>query len=161
MADKPIALTLTSTAFQEGQPIPTRHTGDGADVSPPLRWADVPAGTQSLALVCEDPDAPRGTWTHWVLFNLPAGARELSEGVPRKGVLPDGTQQGTNDFGKVGYGGPAPPPGKPHRYFFTLYALDTTLNLQSGATRKQLLALAQGHVLGEGRLMGTYARPGR
>ena len=153
-----MALELTSTAFQEGATIPERFTGDGRNVSPPLKWQNVPAGTRTLALICEDPDAPRGTFTHWVVFNLPAESRELSEGVPAEATLPNGTAQGTNDFGKVGYGGPSPPPGKPHRYFFRLYALDRPPDLQPGATKAQLLAAMKGHVLGEAQLMGTYAR---
>jgi Raf kinase inhibitor-like YbhB/YbcL family protein len=153
-----MALELTSTAFQEGATIPKQYTGDGRNVSPPLKWQDAPADTRTLALVCEDPDAPRGTFTHWVVFNLPAESRELSEGVPAEANLPNGTAQGTNDFGKVGYGGPSPPPGKPHRYFFKLYALDRPLDLQPGAASSQLLAAMKGHVLGETQLMGTYAR---
>ncbi len=153
-----MALELTSTAFREGAPIPGHYTGDGRNVSPPLQWRDVPAGTRSLALVCEDPDAPRGTFTHWVAYNLPAESRELPEGVPAEPTLPDGTLQGTNDFGRVGYGGPAPPAGKPHRYFFKLVALDGSLDVPPGATRPQLLAAVKGHVLGEAHLMGTYSR---
>jgi Raf kinase inhibitor-like YbhB/YbcL family protein len=153
-------LTVRSTAFQEGQPIPARHTGDGKDLPPPLEWDAPPEGTRSFALVCEDPDAPRGTWTHWVLFNLPADARAVDEAVPRDRTLPNGAAQGTNDFGNIGYNGPAPPPGKPHRYFFKLYALDTRLEgLQPGVTRRQLLDAMQGHVLAEGQTMGTYGRP--
>jgi Raf kinase inhibitor-like YbhB/YbcL family protein len=116
------------------------------------------AGTQTFALICEDPDAPRGTFTHWILFNLPAQSRELSEGVPREATLPNGARQGTADFGKVGYGGPAPPPGKPHRYFFKLYALDRQLDLKPGATKAQVLAAMTGHILAEGQIMGKYAR---
>jgi Raf kinase inhibitor-like YbhB/YbcL family protein len=153
-----MSIELTSTAFQEGQTIPKQYTGDGRDLSPPLKWGDPPAGTRSLALIVEDPDAPRGTFTHWVLFNLPAEARELGEGVPPKPTLPDGAMQGINDFGKVGYGGPSPPPGKPHRYVFKLYALDTPLDLGPGATRQQLLQAMDGHVLDEGQLMGRYGR---
>jgi Raf kinase inhibitor-like YbhB/YbcL family protein len=151
-------IEITSTAFREGQAIPKLYTGDGRNVSPPLRWRDPPAGAKSLALVVEDPDAPRGTWTHWVLFNLPATARELGEGVSPQPTLPDGTMQGINDFGAVGYGGPAPPPGKPHRYFFKLYALDTPLNLGPRTTRPQLLKAMDRHVLAEGQLMGRYGR---
>src|SRR5437879_4876019 len=116
---------LTSTAFAEGEPIPAGHTGDGANRSPALAWSDPPPGTKTLALVCEDPDAPRGTWVHWVLFNLPADSRGLAEGASA-GV------QGKNDFGAVGYGGPAPPHGKPHRYFFKLHAVDAELKLPAG-----------------------------
>jgi Raf kinase inhibitor-like YbhB/YbcL family protein len=145
-----MALELTSTAFQEGAPIPKEHTADGRNASPPLKWPDPPGGTKSLALICEDPDAPRGTFTHWVIFNLPAESRELSAGVPQEATLPNGTAQGTNGFGKAGYGGPSPPPGKPHRYFFKLYALDRRLDLQPGTTKEDLLAAMRGLVLAEG-----------
>ena len=153
-----MTIQLSSTAFDEGQTIPKQHTGDGHNSSPPLRWQDAPAGTASWALICEDPDAPRGTFTHWVLYNLPATARELSEGVPPDTTLADGALQGVNDFGKVGYGGPAPPRGKPHRYLFKLFALARPLDLPPGATKAQVLTAMKGQVLGEGLLMGTYAR---
>src|SRR5712691_3064159 len=120
-------MKITSTAFTEGAAIPQKYSGDGADVSPPLAWRDVPAGTQTLAVICDDPDAPRGTWVHWVLFNLPASATDLPEAVPATPTLSSGARQGNNDFGKIGYGGPAPPKGKPHRYFFKLFALDANL----------------------------------
>jgi Raf kinase inhibitor-like YbhB/YbcL family protein len=149
---------LTSIAFQNGEPIPREYTADGRNVSPPLKWGDPPAGTRSFALLCDDPDAPRGTFTHWVICNIPAEARELSEGVPPEPTLPNGTVQGSNDFGKVGYGGPSPPRGKPHRYFFKLYALDRLVDLQPGADKRQLLAAMQGHILAETQLMGTYRR---
>jgi len=153
-----MTLELTSTAFQAGKTIPEEYTGDGRNASPPLKWRNPPAGTRSLALICEDPDAPRGIFTHWVVFNLPAESRELSEGLPAEVTLPDGTAQGVNEFGKVGYAGPSPPPGKPHRYFFKLYALDTPLALQPGATKAQLLTAMKDHVLGEAQFMGMYAR---
>jgi Raf kinase inhibitor-like YbhB/YbcL family protein len=153
-----MALELISTAFQQGEAIPQQYTGDGRNASPPLKWSNPPGGTRSLALVCDDPDAPRGTFTHWVVFNLPAESRELSEGVPAEATLPNGTVQGTNGFGKVGYSGPAPPPGKPHHYFFKLFALDRQLDLKPGATKDQLLAAGLVHVLAEAQLMGTYAR---
>ena len=151
-------LQLTSIAFGNGQPIPKRHTGDGEDISPSLAWSDPPNETKSFALICDDPDAPRGTWVHWVLFNLPADARELAEAVPTSRTLTNGAKQGTNDFGNLGYGGPAPPRGKPHRYFFKLYALDRTLDLATGATKDRLLAACQGHILAEAQLMGKYQR---
>lgn len=151
-------IELSSPAFQEGQTIPKQHTGDGADTSPPLHWADPPPATKSLALICDDPDAPVGTWVHWVLFNLPADLRTLDPAVPVDDVLDNGAKQGKNDFGAIGYGGPAPPRGKPHRYFFKLYALDTMLDLPAGATKAQLLAAMKGHVNAEGQLMGTYSR---
>ena len=153
-----MAFELKSPAISSGGDIPTKHTCDGPDVSPPLEWTSPPAGTKAFALVCEDPDAPRGTFTHWVLFNVPADVRELSEQASQEAVLPNGATQGRNDFGKVGYGGPSPPPGKPHRYFFKLYALDTRLDLQPGAGKKDLLAAMKGHVLAEGQWMGTYGR---
>jgi Raf kinase inhibitor-like YbhB/YbcL family protein len=153
-----MSLELTSTAFQEGGSIPKQCTADGRNVSPALKWQDPPAGTRSLALICEDPDAPRGTFTHWVIFNLPAESRELGEGVPAEPTLPNGATQGTNDFSKVGYGGPSPPPDKPHRYSFKLYALDRTLDLQPGATKAQLLAAMKDHVLSEAQLIGKYGR---
>lgn len=151
-------IELSSTAFREGETIPKQYTGDGKDVSPPLRWAEPPQGTKSFALICDDPDAPGRTWVHWVLFNLPADARELPDDTPTTETLPNGAKQGKNDFGKIGYGGPAPPPGKPHRYFFKLYALDTQLDLPSGATKDQVLAAMKGHTLAEGQLMGRYGR---
>jgi Raf kinase inhibitor-like YbhB/YbcL family protein len=153
-----MTIELTSTAFQAGATIPKEYTGDGADCSPPLAWSEPPAGTRSLALVCDDPDAPGGTWVHWVLFNLPAETRELGKGVPTAETLPDGARQGRTDFGETGYGGPAPPKGPPHRYFFRLYALDVVLDLPAGATKAQLLEAMEGHVLAEGQLMGRYGR---
>jgi len=153
-----MSIELTSTACHAGANIPQQYTGDGADRSPPLRWSEPPSGTKSLALICDDPDAPRATWGHWVLFNLPAQARELEEGVPTTETLGNGAKQGKNDFGNIGYGGPAPPKGKPHRYFFKLYALDVALDLSPGATKAQLMDAMKGHILAEGKLMGTYGR---
>jgi Raf kinase inhibitor-like YbhB/YbcL family protein len=153
-----MSLECTSTAFQQGMSIPKQYTGDGADRSPPLRWSEPPSGTKSVALICDDPDAPRGTWVHWVLFNLPAQTRELEEGVPTTATIASGAKQGNNDFGNLGYGGPAPPKGKPHRYFFKLYALDVEVNLPPGATKAQLEDAMKGHILAEGQLMGTYKR---
>lgn len=153
-----MSIKLTSSAFSEGQPIPAKYTGDGADTSPPLAWSDCPSNTVRLALICEDPDAPVGIWTHWVLFNMPAILRKLDQGVPAEETLADGSRQGKNDFKKIGYGGPAPPKGKPHRYYFKLYALDTKLGLPAGATRKELLIAMKGHILAEGQVMGTYQR---
>jgi Raf kinase inhibitor-like YbhB/YbcL family protein len=153
-----MSFELTSTAFQHGQPIPRKYTADGRDVSPPLKWTDPPAGAKSLALVCEDPDAPRGTWTHWVIFNLPAESRELADSVPPEETLANGTTQGVNDFGRVGYGGPAPPPPGVHRYFFRLFALDRRLHLPAGAGKDQLQTALRRRALAEAELMGTYAR---
>jgi Raf kinase inhibitor-like YbhB/YbcL family protein len=153
-----MSIELTSTAFQPGGTIPKQHTADGADRSPPLHWSEPPSGTKSLALICDDPDAPGGTWVHWVLFNLPSQTRELEEGVPTTETLGNGAKQGTNDFGNIGYGGPDPPKGKPHRYLFKLYALDVAVDLPAGATKAQLTDAMKGHILGEGQLVGTYGR---
>jgi Raf kinase inhibitor-like YbhB/YbcL family protein len=153
-----MTLQLTSGAFESGKSIPAKFTGDGADVSPPLQWSAGPQGTKSFALICDDPDAPAGTWVHWVLWNLPAGTKQLDEHVAKDATLLNGASQGTNDFKRTGYDGPAPPRGKPHRYYFRIYALDRTLPLKAGATKKDLLDALKGHVLGEGELMGTYQR---
>ena len=134
-----MAFELKSPAIPSGADIPTKHTCDGPDVSPPLEWTSPPAGTKSFALVCEDPDAPSGLWVHWVLWGIPPTATALPEGVNRAATLPDGSRQGRNDFGKVGHNGPCPPRGKPHRYFYRLYALDAVPSLEPGATRQQLL----------------------
>jgi hypothetical protein len=149
---------ISTTAFQEGKPIPKRHTGDDKDLSPPVKWTDPPAGTKSFALIADDPDAPRGTWVHWVLFNLPPDTRSLDEGIPKIESLPNGAKHGKTDFGNVGYGGPSPPKGKPHRYFFKLYALDDMLKLPARATKTDLEAAMKGHVLAEAQVMGTYQR---
>jgi Raf kinase inhibitor-like YbhB/YbcL family protein len=150
-------MQLSSTGFENGQPIPKRFTGDGDDVSPSLAWTEPPGDTKTYALVCDDPDAPRGTWVHWVLFNLSADQRHLPEAVPARGNG-DGFKQGKNDFGNHGYGGPAPPKGKPHRYFFKLYALNKALDLPVETTKRELVAAMEGHILAEGVLMGTYQR---
>jgi len=151
-------LQLASPAFAEGQPIPAAYTGDGADRSPPLRWGTAPARTRSFALICEDPDAPGGTWAHWVLYDVAASAAELPEDLPKTGELPGGAKQGRNDFQRTGYGGPCPPPGPPHRYRFHLYALGVEVHLAPGATRAALRAAMKGHILAEGLLTGTYQR---
>ena len=151
-------MKLVSSAFRHGQPIPAIHSCDGEDQSPPLAWSEIPVTTRSFALIVDDPDAPRGTWTHWVLFNLPADAIELSPGVPRIPELKSGARQGVNDSGHVGFGGPCPPTGGPHHYFFRLYALDCTLNLKPGVTRSEVDHAKTGHVLGDGVLMGTFQR---
>ena len=149
---------ITTTAFSNAGAIPKNHTCDGPDLSPPLTWKDAPAGTQSLALIADDPDAPSGTWVHWVIYNLPSTTKELPEGVQKTEKLPDGTLQGRNDFRKIGYGGPCPPPGKPHRYFFKLYALDTKLNLKPGATKAELESAMKGHTLAQTEVVGKYGR---
>ena len=152
-------MQVTSTAFQEGGTIPRQCTADGKDVSPPLQWSGAPGNAKSFALICDDPDAPRKEpWVHWVLFNLPADAHEVAEGQPAEGTLPNGAKQGKNDFGKLGYGGPSPPPGKPHRYLFKVYALDAPLDLPEGATKQQVEQAMRGHILAAGQLMGRYGR---
>jgi Raf kinase inhibitor-like YbhB/YbcL family protein len=159
--DAPRGLELASRDFRHGEPIPADFTCEGDGRSPALTWSGVPVETRSFALVCDDPDAPRGTWQHWLLYNLPAEAVELDAGVPPKPELPSGARQGINDSGDVGYGGPCPPPGKPHRYFFRLHALDIMLNLPPGVSRADLDQAMAGHVLAVGTLMGTYERPRR
>jgi len=151
-------LSVSSPAFQEGDRIPTEYTCEGRNVSPPLAWSELPAGTQSSALIVDDPDAPGAVFTHWVLFNIPSDSRELPEAVPTQAELPSGALQGKNDFGRIGYGGPCPPPGRPHRYRFTLYALDQPLDLKAGVSKKQLLDAMQGHILAQAQLTGTYQR---
>lgn len=147
-----MAITLTSSAFTEGGTIPKKHTCDGEDVSPALSWSGLPDGTRSLALIMDDPDAPAGTWVHWVIYDLPPDLSGLQEGTQGLGV------EGTTSFRKQMYGGPCPPRGKPHRYYFKLYALDTVLGLKSGATKAELEKAMQGHILAQGQLMGRYGR---
>jgi Raf kinase inhibitor-like YbhB/YbcL family protein len=152
-----MAFEITSSVFSEGEMIPTRYTCDGPDVSPDLTWSGVPEATKSMALICDDPDAPMGTWVHWVLFNIPADTSGLPGEISSDATLESGARHGTNDFGRLGYGGPCPPGGA-HRYFFTLYALDTELDLESGITKAQLLEAIKGHILAEAQLMGKYKR---
>ena len=154
----PMAMELKSPAFQNGADIPRKHSCDGSDLSPLLTWDGSPAGTRGFALIADDPDAPMGTWVHWVIYDLSGGSRELAEGMAASESLSNGAKQGTNDFRKVGYGGPCPPPGAPHRYFFKLYALDAPTNLKPRATKQQLLDAMKGHILGEAQLTGRYQR---
>jgi Raf kinase inhibitor-like YbhB/YbcL family protein len=150
------SMQLTSTAFKEGDTVPKNYTADGKDVSPPLAWSGAPNNTQSFTLICDDPDAPRGNWVHWVIFNIPASRGEFPEAVPTEKEALGGARQGTNSFKKIGYGGPNPPAGKPHRYNFTIYALDTQLNVSAGADKEAVVQAMKGHVLAEGKLMGKY-----
>jgi len=154
---KSMELKITSSAFEEGGMIPKQYTCDGANISPPLRWTSVPLGTKSLALICDDPDAPMGIWVHWIISNLPTNINELPESIPPQKTLENGAKQGINDFPKIGYGGPCPPNGT-HRYYFKLYALDTEIDLDAGATKRELLKAIKGHILAEGQLMGRYKR---
>jgi Raf kinase inhibitor-like YbhB/YbcL family protein len=149
-------IQLTSPAFAYGEKIPVRYTCEGDDISPPLQWTGAPVETRSYALIMDDPDAPRGIWVHWVLFNLPGETVELAPAVPTLPQLPSGARHGRNTAGDMGYAGPCPPPGKPHRYFFRLYALDIMLNLPPGVTRAEVEAAMDQHILGQGTLMGTY-----
>jgi Raf kinase inhibitor-like YbhB/YbcL family protein len=149
-------IRLTSPAFEHGGRIPYVHTCEGDDVSPPLVWSDAPVETRSYALVCEDPDAPRGTWIHWVLYNISGDAVELARAVPTLPELPSGARHGRNTAGDLAYAGPCPPPGNPHRYFFRLYALDVSLNLAPGATKAELEHAMDQHIVAQGTLMGTY-----
>jgi Raf kinase inhibitor-like YbhB/YbcL family protein len=151
-----MALNLSSPAIRD-QAIPQHYTCDGENVSPPLQWEDVPEGAESFAIIAEDPDAPGGDFTHWILYNLPRSLRWLPEDVRRDEVLPNGAMQGRNSFQKIGYGGPCPPGGT-HRYFFRLFALDATLELSPGATKEDLLEAMQGHILAEAEVMGKYTR---
>jgi hypothetical protein len=156
---QPAKLTVTSAAFEPGQPIPAKYSCQGEDVSPPLKWVGAPTNTLSFALICDDPDAPGGTWVHWVIYNLPADAPSLPENTPKSEFLPNGAVQGANSFNKVGYGGPCPPDGKAHRYFFKVYALDKAFNVKKGQLGKEdLLAAMRGHILAQGQLIGTYKR---
>jgi hypothetical protein len=148
---------VTSTAFKEGQPIPRQHTCDGANVSPPLEWSSAPPTAKTFAIICDDPDAPSGTWVHWVLYNLPGDRIGLVENVPATEKVPGNGLQGTNDFQKIGYGGPCPPSGT-HHYFFKLYALDGELSLKAGATKAETLKAMEGHIVAQTQLMGTYRR---
>lgn len=157
-----MALTLKTPAFDHGGMIPKKYTCDGGDVSPELFWSGVPQGTKSFALIMDDPDAPPGTWVHWVLFDLPADSKGLAEGIPKTAELENGSRQGlcwgVNDFTRTGYYGPCPPPGNPHRYYFKLYALDAKMGISSSATKGELEKTMQGHVLATTELVGRYGR---
>lgn len=152
-----MALKIESTVFEEGKPIPRRYTCDGVNVSPPLQWGPLSENTESIALICEDPDAPGGLWTHWVIFNLPPDTGSLPERVMEREILENGAVQGINDFGNVGYRGPCPPGGT-HRYYFKIYALDVKIDLTALITRKELLKAMEGHIIDQGQTMGVYSR---
>ncbi len=150
-------MKITSRAFNDGEMIPMKYTCDGNDVSPPLEWDNVPENTKSLALISDDPDAPGGTWVHWVVYDIPASMKTLTENIRPERELSSGIRQGNNDWSKIGYGGPCPPSGT-HRYYFKLYALNAVLSLKPGATKEQLLRAMKGHILEEAQLMGKYQR---
>jgi len=153
-----MTLSLSSLVFQEGENIPIKYTCDGQDISPPFTWSEPPPETQSFAFIMDDPDAPGGVFTHWLLFNLPSDSRELPEAVPPDNELASGALQGKNSYGEIGYGGPCPPPGAAHHYRFTIYALDQSLDLMAGASRKQVIDAITGHILARGQLIGMYQR---
>ncbi len=150
-------LEITSSAFKEGGIIPKRYSGYGDNVSPDIMWSKAPIGTKCIAIICEDPDAVTGVWTHWVIYNIPNKLGALPEKIPPHEALPDGSLQGINDFKKTGYDGPHPPYGT-HRYFFRVYALDTRLNLDRNVTKDELLHAMEGNLLAEGSLMGRYSK---
>jgi Raf kinase inhibitor-like YbhB/YbcL family protein len=152
-----MSVKITSNAFNEGGMIPARYTCDGQNVSPPLAWTGTPENCKSLALICDDPDAPVGVWVHWVLFNIPVGVTELPENISPDKILKNGALQGKNDFRKIGYGGPCPPGGM-HRYFFKIYALDTEIQLGPGSTKAEVLKAMEGHILDKGQLICKYRR---
>ncbi len=156
-ADAP-QFQLQTTRFPLGGSIPAAYTCDGANTSPALAWSGAPASTKSFALILDDPDAPSGTFVHWVLYNLPATARSLPASVPKQNQLAEGGSQGRNDFGEIGYGGPCPPGHKPHHYRFVLYALDSSLTLPAGATKLQVEDAIKGHIVARGKLIGAYSR---
>jgi Raf kinase inhibitor-like YbhB/YbcL family protein len=157
--NKKMALQLFSTAFKEGDFIPAKFSCEGINVSPQLHWSGVPKGVNSFAIIVDDPDAPSGDFVHLVIYNIPANFNELHENVTPSRNIPDEVMLGTNDFGRIGYGGPCPPAGKPHRYLFKIYALDTILHhLETGSTKQQLLTAMKGHILAEGQLTGKYQR---
>jgi Raf kinase inhibitor-like YbhB/YbcL family protein len=153
-----ISFAIQTSSFSAGGVIPKKFTCDGSDASPELTWSGAPAGTQAFALIVDDPDAPGGTWTHWIAWDIPSSVTKLSEGTPKNETLADGTRQGQNDFKRIGYNGPCPPPGKPHRYFFRLYALGAKLDLNAGATRSDLESAMKGKTLGQAAVMGKYGR---
>ena len=150
-------MQITSSAFTESNVIPAKYTCDGQDISPPLEWKNIPTGTKSFALISDDPDAPVGTWVHWVIYNIPPDTTIFDENIPREKEFKNGMRQGSNDWPKIGYGGPCPPSGT-HRYYFKLYALDTMLGLIPGAAKAQLIQAMKGHILAEAQLMGKYSR---
>tara|TARA_B100000315_G_C14375944_1_gene495169 strand:- start:68 stop:583 length:516 start_codon:yes stop_codon:yes gene_type:complete len=152
------ALEIKSEVFKQKGYIPDRYSCDAQDFSPSLSWSQVPQGTKSLAIICDDPDAPFKIWVHWVIFNIPSGISSLEENISKEKLNELSAVEGLNDFGRLGYNGPCPPAGKPHRYFFTLYALDTTLSLEEGVGKKELVEAMQGHILAETKVIGLYQR---
>lgn len=157
MAVQVTALEVTSPAFKDGEKIPVKYTADGDDMSPPLNWT-MASGVSEWAVICDDPDAPSGTFTHWVMYSIPSGYTGLPAGITQDRELDDGSMQGKNSFGKIGYGGPSPPPGKPHHYHFTVYAMDAKMDLPPGISKSELLDAMKGHIIAQGTLTGIYGR---
>jgi hypothetical protein len=153
-----VIMDLTSTSFAEGDAIPKKHTCDAEDVSPELSWSGVPEGAKSLVMICDDPDAPVGTWVHWVMFGISPDANGLPEGVPDGESVLGGATHGRNDFGNLGYGGPCPPPGPAHRYFYKIFAVDIEPVLSAGGSKADVMQAIDGHIVAEGQLMGRYGR---
>jgi len=153
-----LALEISSSSFENNGFIPEKFTRQGEDISPQLIWKNIPEGTESFVIICEDPDAPFKTWVHWVIYDIPKDIHELKEGIPKEKILTFGAKQGVNDFGDIGYGGPCPPPGKPHRYFFKIFALNKKLNLPPGLTKEEILETIKDCILEEAELMGKYKR---
>ena len=153
-----MVFVVESPAFENGEIIPKKYTCDGEDISPPLKWHDLPEKTKSLALICEDPDAPLFTWIHWVIYSIPPPVNELEENIPKKEILEWGAKQGKNSWGRIGYGGPCPPGKKPHRYFFRLYALDEEIGLEPGLKKKELMKKVEKHIIAKAEIMGRYGR---
>ncbi|HEC88492.1 MAG TPA: YbhB/YbcL family Raf kinase inhibitor-like protein [Thermoplasmata archaeon] len=151
-------MIIESPAFREGDVIPVKYTCDGEDMSPPLKWRDVPSNAKSIAIICEDPDAPLIKWIHWIIYNIPPEIGELNENIPKKEEIEGGIRQGKNSWNKFGYGGPCPPGKKPHRYYFRMYALDIKINVQQPLKKRNLLKLMEGHIIEEAELMGKYSR---
>jgi Raf kinase inhibitor-like YbhB/YbcL family protein len=150
-------ISITSSAFDHLKPIPAKYTCDGEDVSPPLSFSNIPSNAKSIVIINDDPDAPVGTWVHWVCYDIPASVTNFPQAIPASDTLPFGGKQGKNDFGNIGYGGPCPPSGT-HRYFFKIYALDIMLNLPAGKTKKDIEKAIKGHIVASGELIGTYSR---
>ena len=154
-----MSFAIKTAAFTNGGEIPRKYTCSGENVSPALSWAETPLQARSLALICDDPDAPGGTWTHWIVWNIPAQTSSLPEAVAAsQETIAGGARQGKNDFGRIGYGGPCPPPGKPHRYFFRLFALGAMLDVKPGASRSEMESAMKPHVLARAEWMGLFKR---
>ena len=153
-------LVVTSPAFDDGGMMPDRYAYRGENVSPPIWWSNVPQSAKTVAIICDDPDAPGGSWVHWIIFNIPSASGGTPEGVPHGEALPGGIRQGMNDFRKIGYDGPAPPSGT-HRYYFNVYVLDRKIDIRPGSSAKDILAAMEGHILAKGSLMGRYAAKDR